>query len=122
MFAGLGRGPFASRRHTERGAPLVGSCNDNWSAEADLRPLVRIRRQCVGLPAAQPLRMLNDRFRCWPRTAPDPLPPLSLQEAVIQRLNPPNPCGFICTVGWSGGLDIALTFLDLQKAIAHIVR
>jgi len=52
----------------------------------------------------------------------DPLPPLSLQEAVIQRLNSPNPCGLICTVGWSGGLDIALTFLDLQKAIAHIVR
>ncbi len=55
-------------------------------------------------------------------TGADPLPPLSLQEAVIQRLNSPNPCGFICTVGWSVGLDIALTFLDLQKAIAHIVR
>lgn len=24
------------------------------------------------LPAAKPLRMLNGRFRCWPRTAPDP--------------------------------------------------
>lgn len=65
---------------------------------------------------------MNGGFSILPTGSTDPLPPLSLQEAVIQRLNSPNPCGFICTVGWSVGLDIALTFLDLQKAIAHIVR
>ena len=30
------------------------------------------------LPAAKPLRMLNGRFRCWPRTATDPLPPVAI--------------------------------------------
>jgi hypothetical protein len=28
------------------------------------------------LPAAKPLRMLNGRFRCWPRTATDPFRPV----------------------------------------------
>ena len=81
-----------------------------------------VRQQCaVHLPFGRQATV-NGGFPILPTGSTDPLPPLSLQEAVIQRLNSPNPCGFICTVGWSVGLDIALTFLDLQKAIAHIVR
>lgn len=76
----------------------------------------------AAIPANRRQLRLNGGSVRHRRAGPDPLPPLSLQEAVIQRLNSPNPCGLICTVGWSGGLDIALTFLDLQKAIAHIVR
>ena len=34
------------------------------------------------LAAAQPLRMLNDRFRCWPRTAHDPQQPDAVFEAL----------------------------------------
>ena len=33
------------------------------------------------LAAAQPLRMLNDRFRCWPRTALDPEPTFRLLKS-----------------------------------------
>ena len=40
------------------------------------------------LPAAKPLRMLNGRFRCWPRTAPDPeesFTASAVQRQVIER-------------------------------------
>ena len=98
------------RSQTER---LVVQSKSKMKSNAALGPANRrsVRSARSGLSFAHP------SLTCF-----DPLPPLSLQEAVIQRLNPPNPCGFICTVGWSVGLDIALTFLDLQKAIAHIVR
>ena len=37
------------------------------------------------LAAAQPLRNLNDRFRCWPRTALDPIPTFVI--LTVQRLD-----------------------------------